>query len=394
MISKRILNMEPSATSMLAGKVTDMIAAGENIISFNIGEPDFPTPQKIVSECIQSLNEGKTKYTAVSGIQSLKKAICEKLKVDNNLAYVPTQICVSTGAKQALYNAIMTICDPGDEIIILKPCWVSYIEMVKLAQGVPVLIPTKSDYSLELDAIGSSITSKTKAIIINTPNNPTGSVYTKEELLAVGELAVKNGIYIISDEIYEKLIYDDLKHISIAELSDAIYERTITINGFSKAYSMTGWRIGYSAAPIEIANGITSFQSHVTSNSTTFIQWAAIAGLSECSEEIAIMRNEFLKRRDYMLKRLSSIPDIKCAKPGGAFYLMPDVSEYYRKSYNGILIKNSHGFCEYLLDKAKIAIVPGDAFEMPNAVRFSYSTSIENITEGMDRIDAALSQLV
>lgn len=393
MVSQRIKDMTPSVTSMLASKISEMQAAGENIIGFNVGEPDFPTPQKITDACTRAIAEGKTKYVAVGGILPLKKEICKKLAKDNELSYDPAQICVSTGAKQALYNAVMAICNPGDEIIIPKPCWVSYVEMVKLAQGVPVLVPCNKDHSLDIQAIEAAVTKKTRAIIINTPNNPTGAVYTEESLRSLGELAVKNDFYIISDEVYEKLIYDDWKHISVAALSREIYEKTITINGFSKAYSMTGWRIGYTAAPLDISKGITSLQSHVTSNSVTFIHWAAITGLEQCDDEIEAMRREFGRRRDYMLERLCGLPDISCTKPGGAFYLMPDVSAYFSKEYKGRQIKDSVGFCDYVLDEAKVAIVPGAAFEMPQAVRFAYSTSFENIKEGMDRLEAALKQL-
>jgi aspartate aminotransferase len=393
MLAERIRKMVPSVTSMLTGKIADLKASGEDVIGFNAGEPDFPTPAKVTKACECAIAEGKTKYSAVGGILPLKKAICRKLKEDNNLLCRPEHITVSTGAKQALYNAVMAICDPGDEVIIPTPCWVSYVEMVKLAQGIPILVPTNEDFSLNIRAITEAITPKTKGIIINTPNNPTGAVYSQEELKALGDLAVKHDFYVICDEVYEKLIYDNKKHVSIAALSPDIFDKCITINGFSKAYSMTGWRLGYAAAPWELSEAMTSLQSHITSNSVTFIQWAAIEGLENCSDEIEDMRIEFSKRRDYMLERLCRLPGISCAKPGGAFYLLPDVSAYFGKRDGDRVINNSVDFCEYVLEKARVAIVPGAAFEMPATVRFSYSSSMENIKEGMERLEKALKDL-
>ena len=393
MISKRIREMNPSVTSLLIGKIAAMKAAGEDIISFNAGEPDFQTPEPIVTACADAMAQGKTKYVSVEGILALRQAIAEKLRRDNALEYKPEQIVVTTGAKQALFNAVMAICDPGDEVIVPKPCWVSYVEIIKLAQGVPVLVDTKADYSLDMNAVKQAVTPKTRAIIINTPNNPTGAVYSREDLLALGNLAVAHAFYVIADEVYEKLIYDGNKHSSIGSLSPEIYNQTITINGFSKAFSMTGWRVGYSAAPLEISNAMRALQSHTTSNSTSFIQWACMAALSECDASLEVMRGEFEKRRDYTKGRLDKIPGITCTTPGGAFYLMPDVSAYFGKTYKGTVIKDSVDFCEFVLTAGRVAIVPGAAFEMPNTVRFSYSTSLEIIEKGMDRFEEALKHL-
>ena len=394
MISERIQNVTPSATSMLGGKISEMKAAGIDVVSFNLGEPDFQTPQKIMDACTKAMVEGNTKYIAVSGIMPLRKAICEKLARDNHVSYDPSEICVCTGAKQALYNAIMTICNPDDEIIIPTPCWVSYVEMVKLAGGKPVFVETHSDFQLDVQAIEKAITPCTKAVIINTPNNPTGAVYSLDALSNLAQLAVKNDFYVISDEVYEKLIYDGAEHISIAALSPEMRERTITINGFSKAYSMTGWRLGYVAAPTEIARGIVSLQSHTTTNSTSFVQYAGIAALQDCAQDVEMMRQEFAKRREYMLKCIEQIPDVTCTKPGGAFYLMPDVSAYYgKKTADGQLIRDSFDFCDYILGEAHVAIVPGAAFEMPKCVRFAYSVSVETIQKGMDRLGEALAKL-
>jgi len=385
--------MTPSKTIELEGTVVEMKASGIHVIGLNVGEPDFNTPENIIKACEKAIEEGKTKYTPVSGIMPLRKAICDKLKKDNDVNYTPKEIVVSTGAKQALHNALLTICSPGDEVIIPIPCWVSYVEMVKLADAIPVLVDTDENYQLDIAAIEKAITSRTKAVIINTPNNPTGAVYIENSLRALGELAVSHNFYVVSDEVYEKLVYDGHKHICIASLSEDIKAHSIIVNGFSKTYSMTGWRIGYSAAPSDIAKGIASLQGHTTSNSTTFVQWAALEALQGPSDTIDFMRQKFDERRIYLLERLNSIPGITCSKAVGAFYLMPDVSSYFGKSAGDKQIKDSFDFCSYMLEEAHLAIVPGAAFEAPKTVRISYSNSIENIKEGMDNMERALAKL-
>ena len=397
MVSDRIKNLTPSATVELTSKVADMRAAGIDVIAYNVGEPDFNTPDNIIKACEKAMEEGKTKYTPASGIIPLRKAICKKLEKDNNVHYEMNQICVSTGAKQALNNAVLAICNPGDEIIVPTPCWVSYVEIIKLAEGKPVLVPTSEQegFQLNVDAIAKAITPKTRAILINTPNNPTGALYTEESLRALGKLAVEHDLYIISDEVYEKLIYGDRKHICPASLGEDVKEHTIVVNGFSKAYSMTGWRVGYTAAPADIAKGISSLQGHTTSNATSFVQWACLEALEERTDPaVETMRQEFNRRRDYLIQRLRAIPDVFCADADGAFYLMPNVSKYYgRKAEDGRVINNSSDFCNYILDEAKVAIVPGSAFEAPDNVRISYSNSMENIQKGIDRIEAAMAKL-
>lgn len=394
MYSKRIRQMTPSATSELMADVQKMKADGHDVISLNAGEPDFPTPGKITEACKKALEEGKTKYAPIPGIIPLRKSICKKLKRDNNADYEPLQICVSTGAKQALFNAIMALIDPGDEVIIPTPCWVSYVEMVKFAHGIPILVSTDPDFSLNIKAIRDAVTPSTKAIIINTPNNPTGAVYSEHSLKQLGELAASDDFYIISDEVYEKLVYDKNKHICCASLSSEIYDHTIVINGVSKAYSMTGWRLGYSAAPKDIAAGLASFQGHVTFNSTTFVQWAAITALSECADEVESMHREFEKRRNFMYKELTAIPDVDCVMPGGAFYFMPDISAYYGKtSPDGKIIRDSAALCDYLLKNAEVAVVPGSAFYMPATIRIAYSNSMDNLKRGIEAISKALKEL-
>ena len=393
MISERVKRIIPSVTTSLIGKIADMKASGEDIIAFNTGEPDFPTPAVVVDTCAKAMAEGKTKYVNVEGIAPLRQAIADKLWNENSARYLPSQIVVATGAKQALYNAVMAVCDPGDEVILPVPCWVSYVEIIKLAQGTPILVATNADYSLNVEAIRAAVTPRTKAIIINTPNNPTGAVYSREDLLRLGSLAVEHGFYVIADEVYEKLIYDGNEHVCIASLSPEIHDRTVTINGFSKAFCMTGWRVGYSAAPLAVSRAISSLQSHTTSNSTTFIQWACLTALAECGDELERMRQAFEKRRDLMKGRLDTIPGIVCTTPGGAFYLMPDVSTYFGKIYEGKKIETSLDFCDFMISAGRVAIVPGDAFEMPGTVRFSYSVSEEAIEDGMNRFAEALKLL-
>jgi aspartate aminotransferase len=393
MITERIKRMTPSATIELEGTVAELEAAGVHIIGLNAGEPDFKTPENIVKACADAIEKGKTKYISVTGIMPLREAICKKLKYDNNVDYKPNEIVVSTGAKQALYNSVLAICSPGDEVIIPTPCWVSYVEMVKLADAVPVLVNTNKNFQLDIAAIEKAITPKTKAVMINTPNNPTGAVYTEEDLHALGQLAVKHDFYVISDEVYERLVYDGRKHICIASFSEDIKAHSIIINGFSKAYAMTGWRIGYSAAPLDVTKGIASLQGHTTSNSTTFVQWAALEALEGPSDTIEFMRQKFDERRIYLLERLQNMQGITCSKADGAFYLLPDVSSYYGKCYGDKSIDNSFDFCNYMLEEAHLAIVPGAAFEAPDTVRIAYSNSLENIKEGMDNMEKALAKL-
>lgn len=394
MVADRINQMNPSVTVKLADKVVDMRESGIDVIGFNQGEPDFDTPGKVIDECVKALKSGKTHYIKTSGVSELRKAIADKLERDNGIDYTPDNIVVSVGAKQALFNAIMSICNPGDEIILPTPCWVSYAEMIKLAGGKVVYVNTRPDYSLDLEAIRRSVTSRTRGIVINTPNNPTGAVYGKEELMELGNLAVEKDFYIISDEVYEKLVYDGNVLVSPAALSDKIWEKTITINGFSKGYAMTGWRLGYSAAPDEITHAIIKLQGHVTFHNPTFTEYAAVKAVSgECDDSVKAMVAEFKKRRDTMYGILKDIPGIKCECPVGAFYMLPDVSVYYGKSYNGRTIHDSVEFCDYILDEARVAIVPGAAFESDATVRIAYSNSEDNIIAGMSNIKNALEKL-
>ena len=393
MLSKIVSNITPSATCELEGTVADMKAAGLDVIGLNAGEPDFMTPQAIRDACYAAVEAGKTKYVNIAGIAELRKAICVKLERDNQVHYEPDQICVSTGAKQALNNAVLSVMNPGDEVIIPMPGWVSYIEIVKLYGGVPVCVDTKPDYQLDIEAIEKAITPKTAAILINSPNNPTGAVYTRESLERLVDLAVHHNFYIISDEVYEKLVYGDAKHVCISSLSKEAYEHTIVINGMSKAFAMTGWRIGYSAAPADIAHGLKDIQGHTTSNGVTFIQWAAITALEHCDDDVAYMVEEYKKRRDYTFNRLTAMRGIICKNVDGAFYLLPDVSYYYGRTVNGKEIKDSFDFCSYILDEAHVAIVPGAAFNAPEGVRVAYTNSMDKIVEALDRMEKALAKI-
>jgi len=395
MLSKRIKNMKPSATLGITAKVAELKKQGIDVIAFNVGEPDFDTPEHVGEAAKKAIDEGFTRYTPVSGILELKEAICKKLKDDNDLEYASNQITVSTGAKQALVNVLLTICNPGDEVILPIPCWVSYIEMIKLAESIPVLVPTEEEKGFQLDVVKvkEAITDKTRAIILNFPNNPTGAVYSEDILRKIGELAVKYDFYIISDEIYEKLIYDGEKHISIASLSEEIKEKTIVINGLSKAYAMTGWRLGYAAGPEKIIKGMNSLQGHMTSNANSITQKAAIAALTGPQDVVEQMRRQFDIRRKYLVDRLKHMDNIECAEPKGAFYVMPNITKFFGKEYKGKVVEDSSDFAGFLLEEAHIAVVPGAAFEAPGNIRIAYSNSLENIREGMDRMEKALELL-
>lgn len=393
MISRIVSNITPSATCELEGTVADLKAAGVDVIGLNAGEPDFATPEKIREACFDAIRAGKTKYVNIPGIAELRKVICDKLKKDNNVEYLPSQICVSTGAKQALNNAVLAVVNPGDEVIIPMPGWVSYIEIVKLYGGVPVCVDTLENFQLDLNAIEKAITKKTAAILINSPNNPTGAVYPREDLEKLAEIAIRHNVYVITDEVYEKLVYNGAKHYCMASFSKEAYEHTIVVNGMSKAFSMTGWRIGYTAAPEDVAKGINAIQGHTTSNSATFTQWASITALKECEEDVEKMIVEYAKRKDYAYERLVKMPGIKCNNVQGAFYLLPDVSFYFGSKYKDYSIKDSFDFCNYILKEAKVAIVPGAAFNSPNTVRIAYTNSMEKIAEGLDRFEKALNEL-
>ena len=394
-LAKRITSISPSLTLAISAKAKAMKAAGENVISFSVGEPDFNTPDYIIAAAKEALEKGFTKYTPSSGMIELKRAIVKKFERDNNLCYEPSQIVVSNGAKHSIYNACFALVDSGDEVIIPAPYWLTYPEVVKVCDGVPVIIHADkaAGFKITPEQLEAAITPKTKLFIFNSPSNPTGAVYTEEEIRALAAVCEKAGIYVLADEIYEKLVYGSAKHFSIAAASDYMKEHTITVNGVSKTYAMTGWRIGYLAAPKEIAKAIDSFQSHATSNPNSIAQYATIEALSASEEQVNAMVARFAKRRLVMLDRISKFKGAYSIVPDGAFYVMLYVKDYYGKKVGGREICDSASFADALLEEQKVALVPGAAFGTDDCVRLSYSLSTKEILEGLDRIDAFLESL-
>jgi aspartate aminotransferase len=379
-LSSRATSLTPSLTLSIDSKAKAMKSEGIDVCSFGAGEPDFDTPEHIKSAAIASLEAGFTKYTPSSGIPELRQAVADKFLMDNGIDYKPSQIIISDGAKHSCYNAILATCQPGDEVIIPAPYWLSYPEMVRLAGADPVFVYTKEEdgWKLTADEFENAMTPRTKMIILNSPGNPTGAVYTKEELQALANVAAEEEILILSDEIYEKLVYDDSRHISIASLGQDFYDLTITVNGFSKSYAMTGWRLGYLGAPDPVAKAIDSIQSHSTSNACSFAQKGALAALKGDQQSVIDMRDEFNLRREYMLERFSKMAHISVVRPNGAFYVLVNISKLELTSQN---------FADRLLSKANVAVVPGIAFGDDRTLRFSYATSLDVIKKGMDRFE-------
>ena len=394
-LSKKANSISPSITLEITGKANELKAQGVNVMSFAAGEPDFNTPKNIIEAAIKAMDDGYTKYTKTSGIVELRKAICKKLHQENNLNYSEEQIVVSTGAKQCLANTFLAILNKGDEVILQNPCWVSYTELIKLADGVPVIVNCDENdgYKLSAKNIEKAVTSKTKAILLNSPHNPTGIVYNKNELEEIAQIAKKYYLIIISDEIYEKLIYDGEEHVSIASLSEDAYERTIVINGLSKTYAMTGWRVGYTASSAKLAKIMSSVQSHMTSNVCSISQYAALEALTGPQDSINMMKNAFEERRNFMMKKLEEIDEVSFIKPQGAFYIMVNITYFIGKSINGVKINNSIEFAKMLLEEEKVAVIPGAAFGLENFIRLSYATSMEVIEGGLDRIKSFLGKL-
>jgi aspartate aminotransferase len=379
-LSSRATSLTPSLTLSIDSKAKAMKSEGIDVCSFGAGEPDFDTPEHIKSAAMASLEAGFTKYTPSSGIPELRQAVADKFLMDNGIDYKPSQIIISDGAKHSCYNAILATCQPGDEVIIPAPYWLSYPEMVRLAGADPVFVYTKEEdgWKLTAEEFENAMTPRTKMIILNSPGNPTGAVYTKEELQALANVAAEEEILILSDEIYEKLVYDDSRHVSIASLGQDFYDLTITVNGFSKSYAMTGWRLGYLGAPDPVAKAIDSIQSHSTSNACSFAQKGGLAALKGDQQSVIDMRDEFNLRREYMLERFSKMPHISVVRPNGAFYVLVNVSKLGLTSQN---------FADRLLSKANVAVVPGIAFGDDRTLRFSYATSLDVIKKGMDRFE-------
>ncbi|WP_071191029.1 pyridoxal phosphate-dependent aminotransferase [Trichormus sp. NMC-1] len=379
-LAARVSQVTPSITLAIAAKAKAMKAEGIDVCSFSAGEPDFDTPAHIKAAAVKALDEGKTKYGAAAGEPKLREAIAQKLKTDNGLDYKSENVIVTNGGKHSLYNLMMALIDPGDEVIIPAPYWLSYPEMVILAAGKPVIVQTDAStgYKITPEQLQKAITPKTKLFVLNSPSNPTGMVYTPEEIKALAKVVVDADIYVVSDEIYEKILYDGAEHISIGSLGKEIFERTLISNGFAKGYSMTGWRLGYLAGPVEIIKAASTIQGHSTSNVCTFAQYGAIAALESSQDCVEEMRQAFAKRRQVMLDRLNAIPGLSCPKPDGAFYLFPDISKTGLKSLE---------FCNALLEAHQVAVIPGVAFGADNNIRLSYATDMATIEKGMDRLE-------
>lgn len=394
-VSKRTAGISPSITLGIDSRVKEMKALGLDVIGFGVGEPDLGTPEYITAAAHQAIDAGMTKYTPVPGTLPLREEVCRKLARDNGLWYTPDQIVVTTGAKQALYNTFAAILDPGDEVLIPSPCWVSYPEMIRMVDGVPVLVPgdeTKG-FLPEIEKLRAAVTPKTKAILLNSPNNPNGYVCPKELLVQIADLAKEADIYIVTDEIYEKLVYDGIQHVSIASCSADAQERTILINGVSKSYAMTGWRIGYAAAPRDVAKAMTAFQGHTTSNANSIAQHAAAVALTNGEKFIELMRREYGERRTLMHTMLNAIPGLKCVLPHGAFYMMLDLSGVLGRSYVGRRLDTALDFADALLESQRVAIVPGNAFGADDHARLSYAVSRDSIERGMKRIADFINEL-
>lgn len=394
-VSKRINKIGVSPTMKVAAEAKEMQARGENVIDLSVGEPDFPTPPNVKEAAKRAIDNNQTRYTLNQGTVELRTAIANKLKNENGLDYSPNEIIVSAGAKQSLFNAIHSIIYVDDEVIIPAPYWVSYPDMVSLAHGQSVIVPTTEETGFKItpEQLKKAITPYTKILILCNPSNPTGSCYTKKELETIAEIVEENNFYVISDEIYEKIVYDNFEFVSFATLGESIKKKTIIVNGLSKSYAMTGWRVGYAAGPEQIIKAINKIQSHSTSNASSISQAASVEALNGSQEYVETMRKEYEVRRNYFYDALTSIKGVTCYKPEGAFFLFPNFTDYFHKSTNVFRIEHSFDLAMYLLYEAKIATVPGSAFGAEGYLRLSYATSMENLKEGVERIKEALAKL-
>lgn len=394
-LSKKAQAVKPSSTLAITAKAKELRAKGIDVVGFGAGEPDFNTPENVCDVAIEAIKDGFTKYTPASGTNELKEAICKKFKEFNGIDYKPNQIVISNGGKHSLSNVFDVILNPGDEVIIPAPYWLSYPEMVKLSDGVPVFVTGEKEngYKVTASQIEKAITEKTKALIINTPSNPTGMVYSEDELCAIADVVIKHDIYVVADEMYEYLIYGDDKHVSIASLNEEIYKRTITCSGLSKSYAMTGWRVGYTGSSPEIAKLMGSIQSHATSNPNSIAQKAAVEALDGPQETVAVMKEEFDKRRRYMYEHISGMPYVSTLEPKGAFYIFVDMSEALEKEYKKEKIGTTSRLAEILLEDYSVAVVPCNDFGFPNHIRLSYAISMEQIRKGLDRMENFLKSL-
>ncbi len=396
MFANRVKNIQESPTALITAKAIQMKRDKIDIVDLTIGEPDFPTPQNIKAAGKNAIDRDLIKYTMVRGMLELRQAIAQKLQNENGVVYHADEIIVTNGAKQAILNTILTLIDRGDEVIIPAPYWVSYPEMVTLAEGKAVIVPTREadGFKLTAENLRAVISPKTKAIILCNPSNPTGALYTRNELDALAAVIIESDLFVIADEIYEKLVYDTTPFVSFPAVHPALKQKTILINGFSKAYAMTGWRLGYAAGAREVIETTVKIQSHSTTNASTIAQYAGIEALNGPQEDIEHMRRLFEERRNFMHSRLSAMKGISCQKPGGAFYAFPNVAAYYGSTYQGTQINNSSDIALYLLNEAKVLLIPGVAFGSDDHLRISYSSSMERLEEGMQRMENALGNLL
>lgn len=394
-LSKKAMAVKPSSTLAITAKAKELKAQGKDVVGFGAGEPDFNTPENICEAAIEAIRDGFTKYTPASGTQELKEAVCHKFEIFNNLHYEPNQIVISNGGKHSLTNVFQVLLNPGDEVIIPAPYWLSYPEIVRLADGVPVYIRTDEAHSYKVtpEQVEAACTDKTKAFILNSPSNPTGMLYTKKELEAIAKIAVEKDFFVVADEMYENLTYGDQEHVSIASLNDEIYKRTITCSGLSKSYAMTGWRIGYTGSSAEIAKLMGSVQSHQTSNPNSIAQKAAVEALNGDQSKVIAMNNEFEERRHYMYNRVKNMPLVSTIEPEGAFYIFIDVSKTFDKSYKGEKIGTVDNFAKILIDEYNVAVIPCTDFGYDTHIRLSYAISIQQIEKGLDRIESFLKEL-
>lgn len=394
MISNRVQNTQPSMTLAITAKAKELKKQGYDVVGFGAGEPDFDTPIPIKEAAIAAINAGHTKYTPATGLLELRELICKKFREDNNLEYSPEQIIVNSGAKHSLSTAFQAILNPGDEVIIPIPYWVSYPEIIRITDGIPVFIETKesNNFKITPQELKDKISYNTKAILLNTPSNPVGSLYSKDELKEIAKIAIENNIYVVSDEIYEKLIYDNKKHFSIAQVSEEMKELTIVVNGMSKDFAMTGWRLGYTAGNSDVIKAMGRIQGHAVSHPSSITQYAGIGALKCHSSIITDMVEAYDNRRKYMIERLNEIKELTYIYPEGAFYVFINISKLFGKTYNGKLVNTSLEFANAILDDEKVALVPGIAFGLDSFMRISYATSMEEIKKGLDRIENYIKQ--
>ncbi len=391
-VSSRVQALKPSETLALGARARELRAQGHSVISFAAGEPDFDTPEDVREAGVEAIRAGHTRYTAVAGVPELRAAISENLKRENGLDYGPAQIVVSNGAKHAIWNAFLTLLEPGDQVLCPVPYWVTFPELVRLVGGEPVLVPAKrGSMKIGPEELTRAITKRSKVLVLNSPNNPSGAVYTREELMQIGEIVRRHGLYVLSDEIYEQLVFGSARHVSIASIDPDLRDRTIVIGGVSKTWAMTGWRIGFAAAPRDLAEGMERLQGQSTSNPASVSQFAAIRAFTGPRDSVRAMRECFERRRDTVVKRLSGIRGVRLVPPEGAFYAFPDLSERIQAARNGV--SDSAGLSDFLIDEARIVCVPGSAFGMEGHLRLSYAIADRDIEEGLNRLEAALDRM-